>query len=101
MDQTRLVELRSEVVRVTAAATVMLLVVSSVSQLQSNAAFKLSLKDHVLLLLQDTHTIKYVYTAPRVYLYLLLLDSHLGWVNTQREGKYQLAIYPGIYLVVI
>ncbi|XP_046686370.1 T-complex protein 11-like protein 1 [Homalodisca vitripennis] len=58
MDRSRLVELRNEVLRVTVAATVLLLVVSSVPQLQSNAAFKVSLKNHMLLLLQDCHTDK-------------------------------------------
>uniref|UniRef100_A0A1B6KLL7 Uncharacterized protein n=1 Tax=Graphocephala atropunctata TaxID=36148 RepID=A0A1B6KLL7_9HEMI len=58
MDRTRLVELRSEVLRVTVAATVLLLGVSSVPSLQSNATFKVSLKNHLLLLLQDCHTNK-------------------------------------------
>uniref|UniRef100_A0A1B6HDJ8 T-complex protein 11-like protein 1 n=1 Tax=Homalodisca liturata TaxID=320908 RepID=A0A1B6HDJ8_9HEMI len=53
MDRSRLAELRNEVLRVTVAATVLLLVVSSVPQLQSNAAFKVSLKNHMLLLLQQ------------------------------------------------
>ncbi|XP_054264355.1 T-complex protein 11-like protein 1 [Macrosteles quadrilineatus] len=58
MDQKRFVELRSDILRATVAATVLLLVVSAVPQLQANTAFKLSLKEHVLLLLQDTHSNK-------------------------------------------
>lgn len=58
LDRTRLEDLRKEVLRVSVAATVLLLVVSSVPQLQSRADFKILLKDHLLLLLQDVNSHK-------------------------------------------
>jgi len=56
MDQKRMVELRCEMLRVTAAAAVLLLVVSSVPKLQANSSFKMSLKEHLCLLLQEVHS---------------------------------------------
>lgn len=61
LDRTRLEDLRKEVLRLSVAAAVLLLTVSSVPQLQSRADFKILLKDHLLIMLQDVNSHKYVY----------------------------------------
>ncbi|XP_054262731.1 T-complex protein 11-like protein 1 [Macrosteles quadrilineatus] len=53
LDKNRLLDLRSETLRVMIAATVLLLVTNYAPQLKTNSGFSLSLKNHLLLLLQD------------------------------------------------
>uniref|UniRef100_A0A1B6DRJ1 T-complex protein 11-like protein 1 n=1 Tax=Clastoptera arizonana TaxID=38151 RepID=A0A1B6DRJ1_9HEMI len=51
MDRARYLDMRNECLRLTIAATVLLLVVSNVPQLQTNQQFKVNLKQHILLII--------------------------------------------------
>lgn len=58
MDKVRFLKLRSEFMSLTITATVLLMMISNVPQLQGNSQFKADLKKHLTLLLAEAATEK-------------------------------------------